>query len=358
VSVRRAAGTADPAGWRRRPRNVDHVGGLSPHPLTPSALLGRLERFGVRRAELPRHVQVAWMLGVAAVLALALLLDSGCSPFALDRAPALRRAAAFGFIVTALEIFSSWVAAAAEVTAAYVWIALQWLAATTASFLVSTGAMFARIWDGLKIVWSDVLKPALVWIDDHLKRLQSWLKDTFQPVFDFLKEVRCRLETFYKTFVRPVTDTIEFIRQVNRVLLVFHIDVLQKLDRVLQQIEQRIDEPFLWVETKLNEIANFVNSIVTVNGLFERIRLVKSLAGYAPSWIAGFWNSQINGPEVAARTASIPTDFPSDPPSLAGAELGAFYRGDDTVYDANIPELVALWRQASGLDPSTTASLQ
>jgi hypothetical protein len=285
VTPRTDAGTAVRAGWRRWPRAIGHVGGLSPRPLTPSALLRALARFGVRPAALPRRARLAWILGAYAVGALLWYLDRPGSAFALDRAPELRHAAAFGFIVTALEIFSSWVAAAAEVTAAYVWIALQWLAATTASFLVSTGAMFARIWDGVKIVWSDVLKPALVWIDDNLKRLQAWLKDTFQPVFDFLKEVRCRLETFYKTFVRPVTDTIEFIRQVNRVLLTFHIDVLQKLDRVLQQVEQRIDEPFLWVNQKLNEITNFINSIVTLDGLFERLRLVKSMSRYAPAWL-------------------------------------------------------------------------
>jgi hypothetical protein len=240
--------------------------------------------------------------------------------------------------------------AAAEVTAAYVWIALQWLAATTASFLVSTGAMFARIWDGLKIVWSDVLKPALVWIDDNLKRLQAWLKDTFQPVFDFLKEVRCRLESFYKTFVRPVTDTIEFIRQVNRVLLTFHIDVLQKLDRVLQQVEQRIDEPFIWVEQKLNEITNFVNSIVTLDGLFERIRLIKSLAGYAPSWIAGFWNSQIDTAVIAAKTRAIADLSVTQDVTKAGDDLGRLYRGEPSDIDADVADCVALFQEAAGLN--------
>ena len=345
------AGTAAPARWWRRPRHAGDVGGRSPHPLKPSRVLGPLERFGVRRAELPRRERLAFTFGAIAVALLTWLLDSALSPIALRGAPELRTAAAFGFILTALEVFSSWVAAAAEVTAAYVWIALQWLAATTASFLVSTGAMFARVWDGLKIVWSDVLKPALVWIDSNLKRLQAWLKDTFQPVFDFLKEVRCRLESFYKTFVRPVTDTIDFIRQVNRVLLVFHIDVLQKLDRVLQQVEQRIDEPFIWLEQKLNEITNWVNRIVTADGLFQRITLLKSLAGYAPSWISGFWNSQIDARIMAAKKAAIPTEFPAPPPSEPGAELEAFYRDGSGDYSDAIPPTVLLWRQAAGVDP-------
>jgi hypothetical protein len=276
---------------------------------------------------MPLRHELAWLFGTYAVLIALLWLDYACNPLQQPGAPAVRTAAAFGFIVTALEVFSSWVAAAAEVTAAYVWIALQWLAATTASFLVSTGAMFARIWDGLKIVWSDVLKPALVWIDDHLKRLQAWLKDTFKPVFDFLKEVRCRLTDFYNTFVRPVTDTIEFIRQVNRVLMTFHIDVLNKLDHVLQQVEQRIDEPFLWINEKLNEITNWVNRIVTVDGLFQRLTLLRSLAKNADGLANVWWNAQTRNPNLRPRYIPATQVTPATASELA-ADFDLFLERD------------------------------
>lgn len=355
MRVRPHAGTPGPAASVAAPGPSGVVGGLSPHPLTQSPVLATLAPFGVRPAPLSRRARLAWIAGAYAVMVAAAVLDSGCSPFALDRAPAVRHAAAFGFIVTALEVFSTWVATAAEVTAAYVWIAVQWLAATTASFLVSTGAMFARVWDGLKIVWSDVLKPALVWIDDNLKRLSTWLKDTFRPVFDFIKDVRCRLEAFYKTFVRPVTDTIEFIRAVNRTLMVFHIDVLNKLDAVLQRVEQRIDEPFIWIEQKLNEIANWVNRIVDADGLFKRVALIKSLGKYAPDWVSGFWNTQIDTRQIAAKQAAIPTDYPADDPDVAGAELGKLYSGGASAYADDVDGLVAVWRVAAGVDHARAA---
>jgi hypothetical protein len=109
--------------------------------------------------------------------------------------------------------------------------------------------MFAKVWDGMKVVWTDVLKPALVWVDDQLKRVYAWLKDTFQPVFDFLAEVRKRLNDFYATFVRPVVDTIEWIRQINRVLLAFHIGFLQDArsdvaaDRAARRGTVPLDQP-------------------------------------------------------------------------------------------------------------------
>lgn len=344
-------GRPDRARWERSRAAIGVVGGRSPHPLTPRRVLGALGRCGVRRAELTRRERLALTLGVLAVALLTWLLDRAGSPLALDHAPELRHAAVFGGIVTVLEILGSWIATAAEVTAAYTWIALQWLSTVVAAFLRSTGAMFARVWDATRIVWSDVLKPALVWIDRNLKLAYDWMRRTFQPVFDFLRDVRDRIRAFYNTFVRPVTDTIEFIRAVNRTLMVFHIDVLNKLDRVLQQVEQRIDEPFLWVEQKLNEITNWVNRIVTADGLFQRITLLKSLAGYAPAWISGFWNAQIDTRIVAAKIAAIPTEFPSDPPDLVGAELESFYRDGSGDYAAAITALEPLWRQAAGVDP-------
>ena len=353
MTLRRYAGAVVQAVWSRRPRAIRRAADTSPHPLTPSEPVGRLERFGIRRPDLSLRAELAWIFGVAGALIALLWLDYACNPFGQAGAPEVRTAAAFGAVWAALEIFSSWIATAAEITATYLWIAVQWLSSVTAGFLRSTGAMFSRVWDATRIVWSDVLKPALQWLDATLKRYYDWLQRTFRPVFDFLRDVRDRIRAFYNTFVRPVTDTIEFIRQVNRVLLTFHIDVLQKLDRTLQQVEQRIDEPFIWINQKLNEITNFVNSIVTVNGLFERIRLVKSLAGYAPSWIAGFWNSQINAPEVAARTRAI-TDLSVDlDVTKAGDDLSRFYRGESSDIDADVAECVALWAEAAGVNAPT-----
>lgn len=349
MTARPHAGTAGPGALVAPPGRDRCVRRPVPALLTPSPVLGLLMRCGVRPARLPRRTELGWWLGVSAVLAGVAWLDGAASPLGLHGAPELRTAAAFGVVWTGLQILSSWIATAAEITATYLWVALQWLSSVTAGFLRSTGAMFSRVWDGMRIVWSDVLKPALVWLDGHLKRAYDWMRSTFRPVFDFLRDVRERIRAFYNTFVRPVTDTIEFIRAVNRTLLVFHIDVLQKLDRTLQQVEQRIDEPFIWIDQKLNEITNWLNRIVTANGLFQRLTLVKSLAHYAPSWIAGFYNSQIDTKLIALKTKAI-DDVPIVfDPAKPGDDLARFYRGESSDLEADVDDCLTLWREAAGV---------
>lgn len=288
-----------------------------------------ISRLGIRIVPLTRRQRLALQLAAAAGALLLLWLDSPGSPFALDTHGARRTAAIVDLIVTGIEILAGWVAAAAEVTAAYVWIALQWLGTATATMLRNTGAMFARVWDGVKIVWSDVLRPALLWVDDHLKRLYSWLKDTFKPVFDFLRDVRDRLHAFYTTFVRPVIDTIEFIRQINRVLLAFHIGFLQSLDRTLQQIEQRIEEPFLWLEKKITEIWNALELVVTADGFFQRLTLIRSMSRYAPQWMRIATNQRtkpLTGDQAYAitranETQTVPEITDDIRAYLAGADV-------------------------------------
>jgi hypothetical protein len=217
-------------------------------------------------------------LVVCGVLVLLTWLDERCAVHA-------RQAAVFSFIVSALQ----WLGAAAGAAAAAIasglaavvsWLvgAVGWLAGQVAHILISTGAIFAKVWEGLKGLYTRVLRPLALWVDDHIRRFKGWLDRTFKPVFEFLKNVRDHIDAFYKRFVRPILDTIEFIRALNRVLLVFHIDFLKKLDATLQKIEQRLEDPFLWIYAKLTWLQNMVDSIVTAGGLFQRYILIQSLA--------------------------------------------------------------------------------
>lgn len=253
----------------------------------------------------------------------------------------------------ALETAGSAIALSLEGVVAYLVTALGWLVKVVGNFLVSTGAIFAKVWEGLKVVWTNVLKPALVWIDKQLTRLHDWLKQTFKPVFDFLARVRDELQAIYKRFVRPIIDTIEFIRAINRVLLTFHIHFLEALDRVLQQVEQRIEEPILWINAKLNEIWNVLELVVDAGGLFQRVTLIKSLARYAPAWMNGFWNAQIPRGLQSGDEYSRGRIYPLDAPWANGKELGQFYRGESNRMEGKIAELLPLWRLAAGVDPPT-----
>lgn len=194
------------------------------------------------------------------------------------------------------------------------------------------------------------LKAFVVWVTAKLKTLERWLKELFGPVLRWLKQIKDHIDDIYKRFIRPIIDTIEFIRQINRVLNLFHIRVLNKLDTTLQQIEARIDEPFLWVRSHITELQNIVNRVMTADGLFQRWTLLTSMSRYAPAWTNGFWNGQIDPHLRAGDAYSRGRDYPLDEPFANGKELAAFYKGQDNRMQGKVGELTLLWRAALKID--------
>lgn len=263
---------------------------------------------------------------VWAVLALLAWLDRGA-------VAGVQHAAVFGFLIPvfsaiwgAVEAAGTAIAVSLEGVVAWLVSAFAWLSHVVITLLTSTGAIFSKVWEGMKVVWTDVLKPGLVWIDKQLQRLQAWLKDTFKPVFEFLKRVRDELQLIYKRFVLPIVDTIEFIRALNRVLLAFHIHVLQALDSVLQQLEQRLTEPILWLNAQINKIWNALELVVTADGLFQKLTLIRSMSRYVPNWVriaTAARSTPLTGDQAYAieRANETPTV------AAATADLSVYYQG-------------------------------
>jgi AcrR family transcriptional regulator len=193
----------------------------------------------------------------------------------------------------------------------------------------------------------DHAKTFLKWAGDKLRKLEQYLKTKFGPILRFLKTLKDHINDIYKRFVRPIIDTIEFIRQLNRVLNVLHIHVFDKLDRTLQQIEQRIEAPFLWTLARITELQNWVDRIVTLDGLFQRITLIQSLAAYAPDWLKLFWDKQAKGIAPALRDQMRAMDFPVVDPGTYGRELGDYLTDRPSEIEGLADELVPMWLEAS-----------
>jgi hypothetical protein len=139
----------------------------------------------------------------------------------------------------------------------------------------------------------DHAKTFLKWAGDKLRKLEQYLKTKFGPVLKFLKTLKDHLNDLYKKFIRPIIDTIEFLRQLNRVLNVLHIHVFDKLDRTLQQIERRLEEPFVWIQAHINEIMNLVDRVMTADGLFQRLTLLRSTWAHNGDLIRQGFNGMI-----------------------------------------------------------------
>ena len=279
---------------------------------------------------------------VGVVIVAAALLDWVDASRGGPAAQPLARAAVFGFVVSALEFVWSWLGAVAEITATYLATVVAWIAQRLAQLFVSTGAVFARVWDGLKIVWSDVLKPALQWVDTWVKRIHRWLVDTFRPVFDYLKELRQRIQDFYDKWLRPITDTIDFIRQVNAVLLQFHITFLDGLSRLLTDLERRIQEPIVWLIQQLTRVQNALDLIVDGFGFFQRYTMVASLRKHLPHWIGFFWSDQVGPVRGRDGSAERTAEYPPHDWQKDRVVMTQYFRSGDGEAAGRINELALM----------------
>lgn len=229
---------------------------------------------GVKRRRLPPKQTLLVWLGLGAIA----WLDHGRTIHAHD-------AAVWSFITTAVGVigdFFSTIGAAVETALTAVVSALaatlSWVLGALKTFIGATGSVFSKVWDGLKVVWNDVLKPVINWVDTELGKLKTWLSDTFGPVFKFLKTVRDELIGVYKRFLAPILNLIDLVHGLDQLLQVFHINLLKGLDATLESLEQRLEEPILWLNQQINKVLNVLTTIITADGLFQRITLLKSLA--------------------------------------------------------------------------------
>jgi hypothetical protein len=166
--------------------------------------------------------------------------------------------------------------------------------------VLKLGRALARAVVSMVRLAAHTIKQLAQWSYRKLLALERYLKDKFAPVLRWLKLVKDHLDDFYKKYIRPIIDTIEFIRSLNRLLQVFHINVLQKLDSTLAKIESRIEEPFLWVRSHITDLENWINRIVTLDGFFQKLTLIRSMARYLPTWSNLFWSGQIDPVKLAA----------------------------------------------------------
>lgn len=136
---------------------------------------------------------------------------------------------------------------------------------------------FSTAWRFLKELYTNVLQPAWTKFWTWIDRARHWLENFFKPIFEFLQHIREEILKFYNRFVKPVLDTIEIARKFLSVFKALGFEWAKALDAQLARIEDKINEPFLFALQKLNEVINVIDRIVTADGLFQRLALLKSI---------------------------------------------------------------------------------
>lgn len=132
-------------------------------------------------------------------------------------------------------------------------------------------------WQLLELTYTHVIKPAWKFIWKWVDKTQHWLERTFAPLMKWLRRIRTWVLDFYTTYVRPLLDIIDIGRRVLGVLGSLGIEWARRLDARLAQIEEMIDRPFRLALAKINEIINIVNRVVTADGLFQRLAMLRSI---------------------------------------------------------------------------------
>lgn len=134
-----------------------------------------------------------------------------------------------------------------------------------------------RSWDFFQSTYEHVLKPAWQHFWKWFERSKQWLEDIFRPVFKWLNFARKHLLNFYTKYVRPILDVLGIAQKVLGVLERIGFEWAGKLDQQLAELQRRIDLPFRFALAKINEVVNLLNRIVTLDGLIQRVALVRSI---------------------------------------------------------------------------------
>ncbi len=229
------------------------------------------------------RARLVW-LGVCAVLAVLVALDPRPVPSwpGVDQAPVSR---AFWplFIAVASAIWKALEVAGRITLQALAWSvrALWAFAGAIANAAKAVGKAFAiagkEIWSFMRTTLARAIVAGWKKFWHLVDRFRAWLERSFKPVLDFLFMVRRRLMDFYTRWIRPVLDVIDIGRKVARVLGALGIEWAQALDRRLMEIQEAIDRPFRAVLARVNEIIGIVNRVVTADGLFQRLALIRSI---------------------------------------------------------------------------------
>ena len=231
------------------------------------------------RRPLRRPPPLAFSLTIAALW---VLLCHALDLHALEQPPVLL--GFFGFLIAlgniiwgALQAVGQATLAALSWTVNALWLGLREVRNGLSAFGRDLLGGFRSSWDFLRRLYDDVLKPAWQKFWRLVDRVHDVLDRLFRPVFAFLRHLRDELLQLYTKWVRPVLDTIQVARQMLRVLSALHLDFARKLDAKLGALEDAIDRPFRFLLGKLNEVINLVNRIVTLDGLIQRLALVRSI---------------------------------------------------------------------------------
>jgi hypothetical protein len=141
---------------------------------------------------------------------------------------------------------------------------------------IALGRAIAGVLSGLAVLWG-VLKPVLQALSRIMAKFKRWLDKILRPILDAQRRQIKAILDLYNRFIRPWIIFIEQIRRVIHILQIFHIHVLDGLDRQLAKIEGKILRPIFAALYRANTLSNWISFILNARLLIFRGLFLGSL---------------------------------------------------------------------------------
>jgi hypothetical protein len=160
------------------------------------------------------------------------------------------------------------------------------------------------VWKTLKSLYTDILKPAWAKLNKLVDRLHTWLQTKFAPILCWMYKARAYINHIYDKYIRPIITLIDIAKQVMGMLASLGVAWARQIEQDLSELEQKIEAPFQYVLSKLNEAINAIDRIVDLDGLFQRLTLLRSLVRDAENSLRILHNLRLQDLTPDDRTAA------------------------------------------------------
>jgi hypothetical protein len=165
-----------------------------------------------------------------------------------------------------------------------------------------------------------------------------------KPDSAHLRALRTWILKAYDKWLRPIFATIDVTRAILRLLADFHVPFAQSIERKLADLESRLMVPIRFALAKINEAINWINRIVDLDGLFQRLTLIESAWRYS----GDMWNVLLGHPPTGVSAADnaqrrAQTVKPLDAHELAD-QTREYYATGTGELATQIDSVVGEWR--------------
>lgn len=206
------------------------------------------------------------------------------------------------FIFTLLNVLFSLIA--------FVW---RYLLNTLVSVGLGLKWLGRIIFAGLLSLFTHALVPLWQLVEQLFRTLRRWWRTVTDPILRVLERIRDIIDDIYERFFRPILQLLSMIRMMLHLTRLVETKLGKKIDDALAALEGKIAAPLLALMRLVNQHADLLNFILTVDRLLASPLLLRSVLRDIRQMTGIWWNEQRAGltgrDQDRLDAMRTPTDF-------------------------------------------------